>query len=194
MDLVRPHPVLFAGLLVVLLVVGGVLWRLRERLVRSEQERRRAAEELNRRLSELFSLQELSYVLSDSLELERIADQVVRFALRFLEARGALLALAAPSAGANAPLRVAAAVGSLAELKDHTVARTDPGLLARSLTGEKLELVRNSGGAPTRLFAEIQADSAAAVPLHTHGVAVGTLLVADPRGGSFAPEDVRLLS
>ena len=164
------------------------------RLLRSERERHRATEELNRRLSELFSLQELSYVLSDSLELERIADQVVRFALRFLEARGALLALAAPSAGANAPLRVAAAVGSLAELKDHTVARTDPGLLARSLTGEKLELVRNSGGAPTRLFAEIQADSAAAVPLHTHGVAVGTLLVADPRGGSFAPEDVRLLS
>jgi len=119
---------------------------------------------------------------------------VVRFALRFLEARGALLALAAPSAGANAPLRVAAAVGSLAELKDHTVARNDPGLLARSLTGEKLELVRNSGGAPTRLLAEIQAESAAAVPLHTHGVAVGTLLVADPRGGSFAPEDVRLLS
>jgi len=164
------------------------------RLLRSERERHRATEELNRRLSELFSLQELSYVLSDSLELERIADQVVRFALRFLEARGALLALAAPSAGANAPLRVAAAVGSLAELKDHTVARTDPGLLARSLTGEKLELVRNSGGAPTRLLAEIQADSAAAVPLHTHGVAVGTLLVADPRGGSFAPEDVRLLS
>ncbi len=118
----------------------------------------------------------------------------MRFALRFLEARGALLALAAPSAGANAPLRVAAAVGSLAELKDHTVARNDPGLLARSLTGEKLELVRNSGGAPTRLLAEIQAESAAAVPLHTHGVAVGTLLVADPRGGSFAPEDVRLLS
>ena len=136
----------------------------------------------------------MSYVLSDSLELERIADQVVRFALRFLEARGALLALAAPSAGAHAPLRVAAAVGSLAELKDHTVARTDPGLLARSLTAEKLELVHHSGGGPTRLVAEIQADSAAAVPLNTHGVAVGTLLVADPRSGSFAPEDIRLLS
>src|SRR5213596_3455744 len=196
MDELRQHALQFATIAVALMFEGAgvALWRLRRRLLRSEQERRRAAEELNRRLSELFSLQELSYVLSDSLELERIADQVVRFALRFLEARGALLALAAPSAGANAPLRVAAAVGSLAELKDHTVARTDPGLLARSLTAEKLELVHHSGGGPTRLVAEIQADSAAAVPLNTHGVAVGTLLVADPRGGSFAPEDVRLLS
>src|SRR6266550_4315396 len=179
---------LVASLGIALVAVLGLAWYMGARLLRSERDRRRATDELNRRLSELFSLQELSYVLSDSLELERIADQVVRFALRFLEARGALLALAAPSAGAHAPLRVAAAVGSLAELKDHTVARTDPGLLARSLTAEKLELVHHSGGAPTRLLAEIQADSAAAVPLHTHGVAVGTLLVADPRGGSFAPE------
>src|SRR5205814_8502096 len=164
MNLWREHPVLSAAIALLVVGVAAVLWRLRQRLVRSERERRRATEELNRRLSELFSLQELSYVLSDSLELERIADQVVRFALRFLEARGALLALAAPSAGAHAPLRVAAAVGSLAELKDHTVARTDPGLLARSLTAEKLELVHHSGGGPTRLVAEIQADSAAAAP------------------------------
>src|SRR5438105_8212671 len=65
MNLWREHPVLSAA--VALLVVGvvAVLWRLRQRLVRSEHERHRAAEELNRRLSELFSLQELSYVLSD---------------------------------------------------------------------------------------------------------------------------------
>ena len=176
--------------------VLGLLWYLGARLLRSERERRRATDELNRRLSELFALQELSYVLSDSLELERIADQVVRFALRFLEARGALLALAGSTtmAGDVSPLRVAAAMGTLADLKDRAVARDDPGLLARSLTGEKLELVRNSGGGPTRLLRDVEADSAAAVPLHTHGVTVGTLLVADPRAGSFAPEDVRLLS
>src|SRR2546426_10315388 len=116
---------------VALVAVLGLVWYMGTRLLRSERDRRRATDELNRRLSELFSLQELSSVLSDSLELERIADQVVRFALRFLDARVALVALAAPSAGANAPLRVAAAVGSLAELKDHTVARNDPGLLAR---------------------------------------------------------------
>src|SRR5213078_3892030 len=145
MDLVRPHPVLFAGLLVVLLVVGGVLWRLRERLVRSEQERRRAAEELNRRLSELFSLQELSYVLSDSLELDRIVEQVVRYALRFLDAQGALLALLGEAPGDR--LHVAAAEGTLAPLRGQKIAPDDAGLIARSTGHEHLELVRNSSGA-----------------------------------------------
>src|SRR5207247_9901192 len=36
--------------------------------------------------------------------------------------------------------------------------------------------------------------SAAAVPLRGHGVVVGTLVIADPRGGVFNPEDLRLLS
>src|SRR6266550_438466 len=186
---------LVASLGIALVAVLGLAWYMGARLLRSERDRRRATDELNRRLSELFSLQELSYVLSDSLELERIADQVVRFALRFLEARGALVALATGAAGGGAaPLRVAAALGTLADLKDHTVDRNDAGLLARSLSGDKLELVRHSGGGPTRLLRDIQADSAAAVPLHAHGVTVGTLLVTDPRSGSFAPEDIRLLS
>src|SRR2546422_1991112 len=90
MSALREHPLLFTtiALALALLGVGVVLWRLRQRLMRSEHERRRAAEELNRRLSELFSLQELSYVLSDSLELDRIVEQVVRYAVRFLDARG----------------------------------------------------------------------------------------------------------
>src|SRR5881394_4260236 len=192
MDLVRPHPVLFAGLLVVLLVVGGVLWRLRERLVRSEQERLRAADELNRRLSELFSLQELSYVLSDSLELDRIVEQVVRYAVRFLDAQGALLALAG-----EAPidvLRVAASEGTLAPLRGRTIPVDDPGLVARSISREHLELVRNSGGEPMRLVSDVQAAAAAAVPLRAHGVVIGTLVIADPREGVFVSDDLRLLS
>src|SRR6185312_1782259 len=83
-------PVVLAMLSAVVITAGVVIWGLRSRLVRTERERRRAAEELNRRLSELFSLQELSYVLSDSLELDRIVEQVVRYALRFLDAQGAL--------------------------------------------------------------------------------------------------------
>ncbi|HUL04216.1 MAG TPA: hypothetical protein VLV16_13430, partial [Gemmatimonadales bacterium] len=51
------------------LALGWAALRLRHRLVRSEQARRQGADELNRRLSEVFSLQELSYVLSESLEL-----------------------------------------------------------------------------------------------------------------------------
>src|SRR3989442_1667129 len=58
---------------------AGLAWRairLKHRLEWSERDRRRAADELNRRLSELFSLQELSYILSGPLQLERIVEQV----------------------------------------------------------------------------------------------------------------------
>src|SRR5437773_3639587 len=192
MDLVRPHPVLFAGLLVVLLVVGGVLWRLRERLVRSEQERRRAAEELNRRLSELFSLQELSYGLSDSLELDRIVEQVVRYAVRFLDAQGALLALLGDAS--SDPLRVAAAGGTLAPLRGQKIQGDDAGLIARSTAREHLELIRNSGAQPTEIVKGFQAAAAAAVPLRSHGIVIGTLVITDPKEGVFVPEDIRLLS
>src|SRR5438552_16292581 len=53
---------------IALVAMLGLAWYLGARLLRSERDRRRATDELNRRLSELFSLQELSYVLSDSLE------------------------------------------------------------------------------------------------------------------------------
>src|SRR5437879_6065741 len=110
--------------------VAAVGWSLQlgRRLRHSERDRRRAADELNRRLSEPFSLQDLSFIPS------------------------------------------------------------------RSLGRERLELVRNSGGEPTRLVEGVQAESAAAVPLRAHGVVVGTLVIANPRGGVFASEDIRLLS
>lgn len=176
---------------VLALAAGWVIAHLVRRARRAERERQRTADELNRRLSELFSLQELSYVLSDSLQLDRIVEQVVRYAMRFLDAQGALVALAE---GADAPLRVADAEGTLAALKGQTIGPEDPGLVARSVGRERLELVRNSGGGPTPLVGPVQADSAAAVPLRAHGVVVGTLVIADPRGGRFESEDIRLLS
>src|SRR6184192_209348 len=187
-------------------VIGALGWsiRLSRRLRQSERDRRRAADELNRRLSELFSLQELSFILSGSLQLERIVEQVVRYAMRFLDAQGALVALApdgeAAAVGAGEGredrplLRVTAADGTLAALAGRSIGADDPGLVVRSLGRERLELVRNSGGEPTRLVADVQADSAAAVPLRAHGVVVGTLVIANPRGGVFASEDIRLLS
>jgi len=196
MSAVGQHPLLFTTIILaaVLVGVGVVLWRLRQRLLRSENERRRAAEELNRRLSELFSLQELSYVLSDSIELGRIVEQVVRYAVRFLDAQGALLALLgdAPSD----PLVVAAAEGTLAPLRGQRIRGDDPGLVARSTTREHLELVRNSGAGPepTDIVTGFQAAAAAAVPLRSHGAVIGTLVITDPREGVFVPEDIRLLS
>jgi two-component system NtrC family sensor kinase len=181
-----------AGVTLILVIVGVALWRLRQRLVSSEQARRRAAEELNRRLSELFSLQELSYVLSDSLELGHIVTQVVRYAVRFLDAQGALLALLGEAP--RDPLQVAAAEGTLAPLGGQRIQRDDSGLIARSTGHEHLELVRNSGAAPTVIAQGFEADAAAAVPLRSHGSVIGTLIITDPREGVLVPEDLRLLS
>src|SRR2546426_8055567 len=192
MNMWREHPVLSAAVALLVVGVAAVLWRLRQRLMRSEHERRRAAEELNRRLSELFSLQELSYVLSDSLELDRIVEQVVRYAVRFLDAQGALLALLgdAPSD----PLQIAAAEGTLAPLRGQKIQGDDPGLVARSTGREHLELIRNSGAAPTVIVKGFDAAAAAAVPLRSHGIVIGTLIITDPKEGVFVPEDIRLLS
>src|SRR3989441_878905 len=194
--LVRTMSVILVAL--VLLLAGGLGWgalHLKRRLERSERDRRRAADELNRRLSELFSLQELSYILAGSLQLDRIVEQVVRYAMRFLDAQGALVALAPEGEGGSEhPLRVTAAEGTLAGLAGRAVAPSDPGLVARSLSRERLELVRSSSGEPTRLLEDVAVDSAAAVSLRAHGVVVGTLVIANPRGRAFAPEDMRLLS
>ncbi len=181
-----------AALGLVVLPLAVAFWRLRRRLLKTEQERRRAAEELNRRLSELFSLQELSYVLSDSIELDRIVEQVVRYAVRFLDARGALLALLgdAPSD----PLCVAAAEGTLAPLRGQEIQGDDAGLVARSTGREHLELIRNSGSEPTVIVEGFEAAAAAAVPLRSHGIVIGTLVITDPKEGVFVPEDIRLLS
>src|SRR6185437_789137 len=168
-----------------LLLAGGLSWgalHLKRRLERSERDRRRAADELNRRLSELFSLQELSYILAGSLQLDRIVEQVVRYAMRFLDAQGALVALAAEGEGAgDRPLHVTAAEGTLAGLAGRAIAPDDPGLVARSLNRERLELVRSSSGEPTPLLADVVVDSAAAVSLRAHGVVVGAIVIANAR-------------
>src|SRR5438067_13615793 len=170
-------------------VIAALGWsiRLSRRLRQSERDRRRAADELNRRLSELFSLQELAYILAGSLQLDRIVEQVVRYAMRFLDAQGALVALAAEGeGGGERPLRVTAAEGTLAGLAGRAIAPTDPGLVVRSLSRERLELVRSSSGEPTRLLGDVAVDSAAAVSLRAHGVVVGTLVIANPRDRAFA--------
>ena len=194
MDQLRQHALEFATIAIALIVAGAglVVWRFRQRLLRSEHERRRAAEELNRRLSELFSLQELSYVLSDSLELDRIVEQVVRYAVRFLDAQGALLALLGDAS--HDPLQVAAAEGTLAPLRGQKIKGDDAGLVARSTGREHLELIRNSGSQPTVIVQGFEAAAAAAVPLRSHGIVIGTLIITDPKEGVFVPEDIRLLS
>src|SRR5256885_2780646 len=72
--------------------------------------------------------------------------------MRLLGAEGALVALAAEGeGGGERPLHVTAAEGTLAGLAGRAIAPTDPGLVVRSLSRERLELVRSSSGGPTRL-------------------------------------------
>src|SRR5258708_2004206 len=110
------QPMSFILVALVLLLAGGLGWgalHLKRRLERSERDRRRAADELNRRLPELFSLPGLSYILAGSLQLDRIVEQVVRYAMRFLDAQGALDALAAGGGGrGDAPPRRAGGGGA----------------------------------------------------------------------------------
>src|SRR5207302_1128012 len=56
------------------------------------------------------------------------------------------------------------------------------------------ELIRSSGAAPTVIVKGFEAAAAAAVPLRSHGIVIGTLIITDPREGVFVPEDIRLLS
>jgi two-component system NtrC family sensor kinase len=177
------------------LALAGFAWAalaLRRRLAFSERARRRAADELNRRLSELFSLQELSYVLSESLELDRIVEQVVRYAMRFLDAQGAVVVLARDGPGMARRLHVAGAEGTLAPLLGQAIPEGDQGLVARALERERLELT--SEDVPTTLLGSLAVASAAAVPLRAHGVVLGALAVTEPRAGAFPAEDLRLLS
>src|SRR5207249_6199559 len=57
--------------------------------------------------------------------------------------------------------------GTLAGLAGRAIAPTDPGLVVRSLSRERLELVRSSSGEPTRLLGDVAVDSAAAVSLRS---------------------------
>ncbi len=174
-------------------VAGTIIVRLRRRLRDTEHESQRTAEELNRRLAELFSLQELSYILSDSIQLDRIVGQVVRFAMRFFDARGALVGLAGESP--SDALTVAGADGSVAMLAGSSIPAEDRGLVAQSVRSERIEVVRREHDA-IAIAGYTAADSAAAVPLRAHGVVVGTLVLVEPRdgGGELTSEDIRLLS
>ena len=183
------------GLLIVLAGVfaleRGVL-QVRARLRDAERRQEDTARQLDRRISELFSLQELSYVLSESIELDRIADQVARYAGRFLQAEGALLALVEDADGKR--LRVAAASGSLAAVQGRVFEGTEAALVRSALARERIEVTQGSAGPGVTLIGGIDVRSAAVAPLRAQGLPLGALAVADRRDGQITTEDLWLLS
>jgi two-component system NtrC family sensor kinase len=183
------------GLLIVLAGVfaleRGVL-AIRARLRDAQRRQEDTARQLDRRISELFSLQELSYVLSESIQLDRIADQVARYAARFLQAEGALLALVEDPDGRR--LRVAAASGTLAPLQGRTFEGSEAALVRSALARERIEVAQASAGPGVMLLGGTMVRSAAVAPLRAQGLPLGALAVADRRDGQFTTEDLWLLS
>jgi PAS domain S-box-containing protein len=179
----------------VLLITGILLasagWRRRvaEVMLRHDE----VASQLDRRISELFSLQELGYVLSGSLELDRIVNQVAAFAARFLQADGAIVAL---SADGGRTLRIAGAAGSMEYLLGQTVPDDDDGddSILRSAIEDGRIRVSQGNAAPVRLLGDVTVTSAAVAPLRSHGDRIGALAVSGRGGGPFTTEDLWLLS
>lgn len=164
--------------------------RLRERLAEVEAERDDFARRLDRRINEIFSLQELSYVLSESLQTERIVEQVARFTARFLEAEGTLVALASEE---HPDLRVAAAEGTLEALRGHTVRHDRGGLVTQAIGRERIELAE---AAPpgVELLAGIRVPRTAVAPLRAHGMTLGAMAVATRHDRPFSTQDLWLIS
>jgi PAS domain S-box-containing protein len=198
-------------------LLGGVVWWAQDRfwslaafaalcigatfviaVIRSRTQVRKAqgkadqlAMQLDRRISELFSLQELSYVLSESMKPDRIVDQVARYAARFLQADGALVALVEME---DRVLRVVAATGSLAPLLGHVSHEPGATLVRVAIDRDHIEVAQGDDTPTVNLLAGLMVRSAAVAPLKAQGITMGALAVADRRGGPFTDEDSRLLS
>ncbi len=174
-----------------LAAVGLHILASRRRLSDLDDERRALARQVDRRINEIFSLQELSYILAESLQSERIAGQVARYVMRFLNAEGAAVALMAPEGGS---LLIAAAEGSLRETVGQRVSDDSPSLLLRASTTERIEVTNGADPEPVYLMPGHQVMIGAAAPLRAHGLTMGVLAVADRRQGAFSAEDLWLLS
>jgi two-component system NtrC family sensor kinase len=155
-----------------------------------QAERDDFARRLDRRINEIFSLQELSYILSESLQTERIVEQVARFTSRFLEAEGTVVALASED---RPELRIAAADGSLAPLLGRSIPSADGGLLTQAIGRERIELAE--GPPPgVELVAGMLVARTAVAPLRAHGMTLGAMAVAARRDRPFSTQDLWLIS
>ena len=92
-----------AWLLAVLAAAGGLavgyLLARRNRGAEPTAELAQARAEVSRRLADIFALQELSFVLSQSLQPKRIAEQMIGYLKRFTDVGGALVVLTTETGG-----------------------------------------------------------------------------------------------
>ena len=177
--------------LIAIATAVGTFWvavlRSRARTREAQDKSDRLAAQVDRRISELFSLQELSYVLSQSIQLDRIADQVAKYAARFLQADGAIVVLAEGEL-----LRVVAASGTLEPLLGQVSDGADS-LIRVAMGRDRIEVAEGSGSLVS-LFGGMMVRSAAVAPLRAPGTTMGALAVADRQGGPLSAEDLWLFS
>ncbi len=170
----------------------GTVFAMRRAAHRAAPELAEARSELTRRLNELFSLQELTYVLSDSIQVDRIAEQVSHFVERFIPCDGAAVIL-----GGDPPdrLRVLAAGGNLEQLKGTEAGAGDgPGVVAAAMAEGRLQTAEGVGSDAPLVLGEVRARQAAAVPLRAHGMTMGAVAVVKESAEPYSEEDLRLLS
>jgi two-component system NtrC family sensor kinase len=167
---------------------GMAALRSRQGVREAQNKADRLAAQVDRRISELFSLQELSYVLSQSIQLDRIADQVAKYAARFLQADGAIVVLAEGEL-----LRVVAATGTLEPLLGQVTDGSDS-FIRQAMGRDRIEVAEGAESPTVSLFAGMMVRSAAVAPLRAPGTTMGALAVADRQGGPLSAEDLWLFS
>lgn len=172
-------------------LIGGYWWGARRSGRALEQDLAAARADVARRLDEVYALQELSFLLAESLQPARVAERITGYLARFLKAEGALVAL---TTDAGHTIRVAAASGTLEHLGGREIEESDGGRVARAMGRERLELVERGDGEQPVLVAGTSVDRAAILPLRAHGVIVGALAVTMSAEAPFTSDELRLLS
>ncbi len=180
-----------AVLLSVAATAAVAAWLHRRASRRTATELATIRSELARRLSELFTLQELAYLLSESLQLDRIVTQVAKYVTRFLHVDGSAVALTGDAGG---PIRIVAAEGILSPATARQLSEREAGLIGTAIGLEKLQVGDAGDAGDTLQIAGVDVQRAAAAPLRAHGVTVGALAVVNRAGHPFSDEDLRLLS
>jgi len=164
----------------------------RERqLAQFSTERDRYARQLDQRINQIFSLQELNYILSESLQEDRIVTQIASYVARFLDAAGSSILLVDER---TEELRIAAGEGTLEAFVGRRLPGQSDGIITKAIGGERLEVVGQAGEPEIVLFDGCSVQTAAIAPLTAHGVTMGAILVTDTNESEFSTEDMWLLS
>ncbi len=148
-------------------------------------------EDLARQINDLRSLQELSFNLSESLDVDRIVKQVVAHLARSIRTDGIVLAVAD---GGALPLTVRAAQGTMAVLSGRIIREREAGLIGEAMGAEHLQVAHASERDVPQLLKGVSVQTAAVAPLRAHGVTIGALAAVRDSLAPFDSDDLRQLS